>query len=102
MSATPEKIAVRESPARPSDESLHSAGDSPASSGLSLAVMILVLGSSAGMLFYTKRTGSMLQSLRTITPGAEQRILRGPTKLGPHTKAEAEKLQPKVDKDEFF
>jgi hypothetical protein len=98
MSATPEKALIREIP-----NSQESRGNSPDDrTGLSLAVMILVLGASAGMLFYTKRTGSMLQSLRTVTTNPEQRILRGPTQLGPKTKAETERMQPRIEKDEFY
>ena len=69
-----------------------------------LAVMILVLGSSAGMLFYTKRTGSMLRSIETISETQLSQFIRHnqPAKFGPLTKLQAEKMQPRLDKDDFF
>ena len=69
-----------------------------------LAVMILVLGSSAGMLFYTKRTGSMLRSIETISETQLLQVIRHkqPAKFGPLTKLQAEKMQPRLDKDDFF
>jgi hypothetical protein len=70
------------------------------STTLQWSIMILVLGSSAGMLFYTQRTGSMLQSLNKIS---EKQIytLGKPTKFGPSTKQEADKMRPRIDKDDF-
>jgi hypothetical protein len=76
------------------------AGVNKSATSLQLGVMILVLGASAGMLFYTKRTGSMLQSLDKLS--VNQMGIRSPTKFGPPTKPEWEKLRPRIDKDEFF
>ena len=77
-------------------------GNKSDATALQLGVMILVLGSSAGMLFYTKRTGSMLRSISTIS---EKQLHINKTdmhKFGPSTKQEAEKLRPRIDKDEFY
>lgn len=67
---------------------------------LQLGIMILVLGSSAGMVFYTKRTGSMLQTLNKISES--QMSINKVKHHGPITMKEADKLKPRIDKDEFF
>lgn len=77
-------------------------GKKPDATALQLGIMILVLGSSAGMVFYTKRTGSMLRSINTIS---EKQLYINKTdirKFGPATKQEAEKMRPRIDNDEFF
>ena len=72
-------------------------------SSLSMGIMILVLGSSAGMLFYTKRTGSMLRSVNTISEQQLHVINTNKFRtFGPATKQETEKMRPRMDKDEFF
>ena len=69
---------------------------------LQMGIMILVLGSSAGMVFYTKRTGSMLRSINKIS---EKQLYINKTdlhKFGPATKQEADKMRSRIEKDEFF
>jgi hypothetical protein len=77
--------------------------DRPEATTLQLGIMILVLGSSAGMVFYTKRTGSMLRSVSKLS---EQQLqinkVATKAKFGPATKIETEKMRPRIDKDEFF
>ena len=68
-------------------------------SALALPLFLVVLASSAGFTMYTKRAGSMLQGMERIN----QNVLRNhPPKHGPPTKAQYEKLRPRIDKDEFF
>jgi hypothetical protein len=67
---------------------------------LQLGIAILVLGSSAGMTLYTKKTGAMLSRMNQIT---ENQLRRSPPKrIGPPTKAEWEKLRPRFDKEDLF
>ena len=66
---------------------------------LPLAIMVLMLGTSAGFTLYTKKTGSMLNTMKQI----EKNQLRNrPPKFGPQTKETHEKMKPRIDKDEFF
>lgn len=66
---------------------------------LQWGIMLLVLGSSAGLTLYTKKTGSMLQGLKKME---ETQLRKHPPRIGPQTKQEYEKLRPRIDKDEFF
>lgn len=68
-------------------------------SALQFAIMAVVLGSSAGMTLYTKRSNSMLQTMNQIT---KNQLARNPPKFGPPTKKEWEKLRPRFEKDDFF
>ena len=74
----------------------------PETTALQWGIMILVLGSSAGMVLYTKRTGSMLRSINTISEKQLYINKADLYKFGPPTKQEAEKMRPRIDKDEFF
>lgn len=67
--------------------------------GFQLMIAALVLGSSAGMTLYTKKTSSMLTSLNRVPNVMRQ---HKPLVYGPATKAEWEKMRPRFDKDEFF
>lgn len=67
--------------------------------GLQLGIMVLVLGTSAGLTMYTKKTGSMIQAMNKVT---ENQLRNRPPKFGPPTKQEWEKLRPRFDKDEFY
>lgn len=66
---------------------------------LQFAIMAVVLGSSAGMVLYTKRTNAMLQSMNQMK---QNQMARNPPKFGPPTKKEWEKLRPRFEKDDFF
>jgi hypothetical protein len=66
---------------------------------LSLGIMIVILGTSAGFTLYTKKTGSMLQAMNKVT---ENQLRNRPPKLGPMTRSEWEKMRPRIDKDEFI
>jgi hypothetical protein len=68
-------------------------------SALSLGIMIVILGTSAGFTLYTKKTGSMLQAMNKVT---ENQLRNRPPKLGPPTRSEWEKMRPRIDKDEFI
>lgn len=65
---------------------------------MSMAIMVLLLGSSAGLALYTKRTGSMLQRMKQQDA---VKFIRQPPKYGPMTKQEAEKMKPRIDDDDF-
>ena len=73
--------------------------DSEGVSALQFAIMAVVLGSSAGMTLYTKRSGSMLQTMNQIS---QNQLAKNPPKFGPPTKKEWEKLRPRFEKDDFF
>jgi hypothetical protein len=57
---------------------------------LSYAMAIFVLGASAGMTMYTRRTGAMLSRIHQYEVAQK---LRNPPKYGPPTKAEYEKMK---------
>mmetsp|Transcript_36658 Transcript_36658/g.76316 ORF Transcript_36658/g.76316 Transcript_36658/m.76316 type:complete len:90 (-) Transcript_36658:937-1206(-) len=66
-------------------------------STLSYAMAAIVLGSSAGMTFYSRRSGQMLSRMKQVT---ENQRLRNPPKFGPPTRAEWEKLRPRHSFDD--
>ena len=66
---------------------------------LQLGIAVIVLGSSAGFTMYTRKTGAMLRTMENITAN---QLRNRPPKYGPPSKAEWEKLKPRIDKDEFF
>jgi hypothetical protein len=64
--------------------------------------MIAVAGMVAtafSFTMYTKRTGQMLKQMDQIAKNKAKRM--PPTKIGPLTKNEWEKVRPRYDKDEF-
>ena len=71
----------------------------PPHSALQWGVMLVVLGASAGLTLYTKKTGSMLQTMKRME---EAQLKLHPPRIGPQTKHEYEKMRPRIDKDEFF
>ena len=98
---------VKSSPPPPSitnttTDSSTNTNDDTKSTSLPLGIMILVLGSSAGMLFYTKRTGSMLRSLQTISERPLHINQTAMRTFGPATKQDTEKMRSRIDKDDFF
>jgi len=66
---------------------------------LQLGIAALVLGSSAGMTLYTKKTNAMLQSMKRVQ---ENQLRRNPPKFGPPTKKEWDKMKPRIHSDDFF
>jgi hypothetical protein len=68
----------------------HTPAATPPPSGLSYAIAFFVLGASAGMTMYTRRTGQMLSRMEQIT---ENQLKRNPPKYGPPTRAEFEKMR---------
>ena len=58
-----------------------------------------VVGASAGLALYTKRTESMIRQFHRVS---ERQAMRAPKKKpGPMTKAEWDKVRPRIDKDDF-
>ena len=66
---------------------------------LSMLIGLGMVGSAAGFALYTKRTGSMLKQMEQIAKNKQKRM--PPPRVGPHTKAEWDKIRPRFDKDEF-
>lgn len=58
---------------------------------LQLSAVCIILGASAGLTLYTKRTGQMLTQLERASKNAAER--KGPPKLGPKTYLEWEKTR---------
>lgn len=79
----------------PDDSTAPSATATP----LQLCLGALILGASAGLTFYTKRTGSMLKQMERVSKNAAER--RGPPKNGPKTKLEYEKTRSRWEKDDL-
>lgn len=69
-------------------------------SGWQIALGVLIVGTSAGLTLYTKKTQSMLQQMEKVRKS--EAVRRGPPKFGPPTKAQWDKLRPRFDKDEFI
>lgn len=59
-------------------------------SALTYAVAFFMLGASAGMTLYTRRSGQMLSRMEDYTAN---RLRRNPPHFGPPTKAEFEKMK---------
>ena len=70
------------------------------SGNLAFGTFIVMLGCSAGLTFYTKRTNSMLKQMEKVQK--QQVIRKGPVKSGPQTKQEWDKTRPRFEKDDFF
>mmetsp|Transcript_3650 Transcript_3650/g.5979 ORF Transcript_3650/g.5979 Transcript_3650/m.5979 type:complete len:102 (+) Transcript_3650:498-803(+) len=66
---------------------------------LQLALGAIILGTSAGLTFYTKRTGHMMNQLERASKNATLR--RGPRKAGPKTKLEYEKTRNRWEKEDL-
>jgi hypothetical protein len=58
---------------------------------LQLAFAAMILGSSAGLALYTKRTSQMLNQWNQAARNAQER--KGPVKFGPRTRDEWEKMR---------
>ncbi len=59
----------------------------------------IILGASAGLTLYTKRTSTILHQMERASKNATQR--KGPQKFGPRTKSEWEKLRNRWEKDDL-
>jgi hypothetical protein len=66
---------------------------------LQMGFAVIILGTSAGLTLYTKKTQSMLNSMEKYSHN--QAIRKGPPKFGPMTKAEWEKMKPRIDDDDL-
>jgi hypothetical protein len=66
---------------------------------LQLGIALLVLGTSAGFTLYTRKADSMLRRMEQV---AENQLKRQRPVFGPPTREYAEKMKPRIDKDEFF
>ena len=71
----------------------------PKSSAFAMFVVLGMVGTAAGFVMYTKRTGVMLKQMERVATQQEKR--RAPKKVGPSTKEEWEKIRPRFDKDEL-
>mmetsp|Transcript_8454 Transcript_8454/g.17445 ORF Transcript_8454/g.17445 Transcript_8454/m.17445 type:complete len:109 (-) Transcript_8454:331-657(-) len=69
-----------------------------AATPLQIAMAAILLGTSAGLTLYTKKTSSMLQRMESMNQNAVRR--RGPEKFGPKTKSEWEKMRNRWGKDD--
>jgi hypothetical protein len=66
---------------------------------LQLGFAAIILGASAGLTLYTKKTSHMLNQLERASKNAVER--KGPPKLGPQTKFEWEKTRNRWEKDDL-
>lgn len=62
------------------------------STGMQMGLFAVMLGASAGFTLYTRKTSSMLKQMDKV-----KKYRRFPTKYGPMTKAEWEKVKPIKD-----
>ena len=66
---------------------------------LQLTMAAIILGTSAGLTLYTKKTSAMLQTMEKVNKNVAQR--KGPPKFGPRTKMEWEKWRNRWEKDDL-
>lgn len=66
---------------------------------LQLTFAAIILGTSAGLTLYTKRTSTILHQMERASKNAMER--KGPQKFGPRTKSEWEKLRNRWEKDDL-
>jgi hypothetical protein len=59
----------------------------------------IILGASAGLTLYTKRTSTIINQIDRASKNAIER--RGPPKFGPRTRMEWEKLKNRWEKDDL-
>ena len=65
-----------------------------------MLIALGMVGASAGLALYTKRTGQMLKQFEHY---AMQQKKRAPKRqIGPITREEWDKTRPRFDKDDFF
>jgi hypothetical protein len=68
-----------------------SSGSNGSITPMQLFAVVIILGASAGLTLYTKKTGQMLAQLERASKNAAER--KGPPKLGPKTYLEWEKTR---------
>jgi hypothetical protein len=83
------------SPSTPSKPVADSSGITPLQYGFAA----IILGASAGLTLYTKKTSHMLNQLERASANAAQR--KGPPKFGPKTKTEWEMSRNRWEKDDI-
>mmetsp|Transcript_21652 Transcript_21652/g.47065 ORF Transcript_21652/g.47065 Transcript_21652/m.47065 type:complete len:161 (+) Transcript_21652:476-958(+) len=66
---------------------------------LQLGLAAVILGTSAGLTLYTKKTGKLMNQLERVSKNATQR--KGPPKFGPKNKMEWEKTRSRWEKDDL-
>ena len=92
---TDPKTSTKSSPSS-SDSSIDgSGGITP----LQYTFAAIMLGASAGLTLYTKRTSTIINQIDRASKNAIER--RGPQKFGPRTKMEWEKLRNRWEKDDL-
>jgi hypothetical protein len=65
-----------------------------------MVIVLGMIGASAGLAMYTKRTGTMIKQMEQISKNKAKRM--PPRQTGPMTKNEWDKVRPRFDKDEFL
>lgn len=78
-----------------SDSTIDGGGITP----LQYTFAAIILGASAGLTLYTKRTSTIINQIDRASKNAIER--RGPQKFGPRTKMEWEKLRNRWEKDDL-
>ncbi|KAL3795251.1 hypothetical protein HJC23_008336 [Cyclotella cryptica] len=66
---------------------------------LQWSLAAVILGASAGLTLYTKKTSHMLSQFERASKNAQQR--RGPPQFGPKTRMEWEKTRNRWEKDDL-
>ena len=74
--------------------------ESFAATPLQIGMGLMLVGASAGLTLYTKKTASILSHMDKMKKAKEVRM--GPKKFGPPTKIEHDKLRPRMSDDELF
>mmetsp|Transcript_13233 Transcript_13233/g.20431 ORF Transcript_13233/g.20431 Transcript_13233/m.20431 type:complete len:87 (+) Transcript_13233:152-412(+) len=81
------------------DKNKSNSADEVGITPLQFTFAAIILGASAGLTLYTKRTSTILHQMERASKNATQR--KGPQKFGPRTKSEWEKLRNRWEKDDL-
>jgi len=73
---------------------------SSSSSQWGMLIALGMVGASAGLTMYTKRTGQMLKQFEHYASQQQKRVPKPP--IGPITRQEWDKTRPRFEKDDFL
>ena len=71
---------------------------------IQIVLGIMIVGTSAGLTLYTKKTGQMLRQMDKLNQAtaARKAAIRRKQPAGPMTKKEYDTIRPRLEKDELF
>ena len=85
--------------ATPNDATTLEKGQPKTITPLQYTMAAVILGASAGLTLYTRRTSQLMNQLNRATKNAQER--KGPVKFGPKTKMEWERSRNRWEMDDI-